>query len=964
MPSVISSLLSAEFHCSQQFALELPPRAGEGRPRGGVALICRRCTGRSFRTIDCNDARICGVIISCEGKPMLNIIGCYMPYWNSSGGNVEEYATVISKLDAIISSLRPSAPVILVGDFNCALSPLPAELRPSVWHRLQGFTPHSAMMQDLLDDNDLVVAEFHYSQDVSYTYARGGCQSHIDHIAIPQRVMSNVQGCTILPPDQDNLSPHLPLICTMTVSAPPCAAPSVPAGHVKVQPDVLVWSCAEKLHAYNITLEELLANHLTTCGDSLDELDATITRCIHIAARSAGCAKPRRRPKSWWTPVVAAERDRARFWRRLWQQCGQPAAAAVSNCYYAARRAYRRARRAAATAHIEKEASLLRTLRRDRNLNGFWRRVQRVRRGGSPPGLELGSSDFRAHFQAIHQDSYDQLNPEQRRICDAVEARVAANRGNICTRTVSADQVAGLLSRLERGKAPGVDGVTSEHLVHGRSPALLAALARLLSHCLSTCCVPASFADSAVVPLLKKSTLDPNCMDNYRPIAITTCASKLLELLVLDELKSSFKPHDLQFGFISKRGSAQASLIIGETVQFHRRRGLSVFSANLDARKCFDRIWHDGLFNRLAEHLSVNSWLMVVSWYRRLSAHVIFGGITSEQFYIHRGTRQGAILSPTLANIFLYPLLQTLDNSGCGAFLHGHHVPAVCYADDLLLLSTNARNLAALLRIVGSFAEMWRLEFVHPEPSKTKSHCIVFGSELLAHTPTWTLSGQTLQVRLQTEHLGVVSNSRLSAAPHVEQRTKRARGAFYGLTPVGMLSNRLSAADKIYLWKTVVVPTLIFGCETAPLTPSDVECLDARQAACIKAALGLPRTSHHTALLTALNVSPIHESLRGSIFKCFRATFHSTHRLNQIYISGLAQLAVNSDALAGSFLSQVYAMCNKDIGVILDMAAGRIDHERIQAPRSPSGLVDSIKYALSAPQCQAARRLLRLLTSM
>lgn len=944
--------------------MELPPRAGEGRPRGGVALVCRRCTGRSFRTIDCDDARLCGVTISDQGKPLLHIIGCYMPYWNSSGANVEEYATVISKLDAIISSLQPSAPVILVGDFNCALSPLPAVLRPSVWHRLQGFTPNSAMMQDLLEDNGLVIAEFHYPQAVSYTYARCGCQSHIDHIAISQRVMSDVQSCAILPPDQDNLSPHLPLICRMIVSAPPRVDLSAhPIANVAARSDLLVWNCAEKLHAYKISLEELLAAHIPTCGDSLDELDATITSCIHGAARNAGCAKPRRRPRSWWTPAVAAERDRTRFWRQLWHQCGQPAAAVVSNCYYAARRAYRRARRAAASAHIEKEAGLLRTLRRDRNLNAFWRRVQRVRRGGSPPGLELSPSDFRAHFQAVHQDSYDQLSPEQRRISDAVEARVAATRDDIRTCIVTADQVAGLLSRLERSKAPGVDGVTSEHLVNGRSPALLAALARLLSYCLSTCSVPASFADSAVVPLLKKSNLDPNCMDNYRPIAITTCASKLLELLVMDELKSSFNPHDLQFGFVSKRGAAQASLLIGETIQFHRRRGLSVFSANLDARKCFDRIWHDGLFFRLAEHLSVNSWLLLVSWYRRLSAQVIFGGTTSEQFSIQRGTRQGAILSPALANIFLFPLLQTLDSSGCGAYLHGHHVPAVCYADDLMLLSTNVKNLATLLQLVGNFAEKWRLEFVHPEPSKTKSHCIVFGSELLAHTPTWTLSGQTLQVRPQTEHLGVVLDSRLSAAQHVEQRTKRARGAFYGLTPVGMLANRLSAADKIYLWKTVVVPTLIFGCETAPLTPSDVQRLDTSQATCIKAALGLPRTSHHTALLTALHVPPIHESLRGSIFQCFRATFRSSHRLHHIYISGLAHLAVNPDALAGSFLSQVYAMCNNNFGVILDIAAGCIDSERVRTPRSPSGLVDSIRLVLSGPQCQATRRLLRLLTS-
>ena len=191
--------------------------------------------------------------------------------------------------------------------------------------------------------------------------------------------------------------------------------------------------------------------------------------------------------------------------------------------------------------------------------------------------------------------------------------------------------VAGLLHRLHTGKAPGVDGVTSEHLLFGSTPTLLCALARLLTGCLSSSAVPSSFTESAVVPLLKNSQLDPNCLDNYRPISITTCASKLLELLILDELHSSFSSHDLQFGFILKRGTTEASLLVGETIQRNRRMGLAVFAANLDARKCFDRIWHDGLFYRLMRHLSVNCWLLVVYWYRHLTARVSFSGTNLEK---------------------------------------------------------------------------------------------------------------------------------------------------------------------------------------------------------------------------------------------------------------------------------------------------------------------------------------------
>ena len=325
-----------------------------------------------------------GIPILESARPLVTVLGCYMPYWESSGANLEEYATLTCKLDALIASLRPSAPVFLVGDFNCALPPLPVELRPEGWHRLRGFFPLSPLMQDLLDDHELTIAEFCFSQPVTYTCARAGGQSHIDHIAVPHCLASQVCGCNILPPSVDNLSPHLPVICSVVLSSglPTASLSTRSPGIVQTYSDVLDWRCPDKLEAYISSLEELLGTCIPSQDASPDELDAIITRCIHTAARNAGCSKPRRPPKPSWSPVVSAARDRARFWHQIWVGCGRPTLSAVSQCYQAARSAYRHARRRAAVSRIESEAHALRLFRRDKNLTAFWRRVQCIRRGG------------------------------------------------------------------------------------------------------------------------------------------------------------------------------------------------------------------------------------------------------------------------------------------------------------------------------------------------------------------------------------------------------------------------------------------------------------------------------------------------------------------------------------------------------------------------------------------------------
>ena len=146
--------------------------------------------------------------------------------------------------------------------------------------------------------------------------------------------------------------------------------------------------------------------------------------------------------------------------------------------------------------------------------------------------------------------------------------------------------------------------------------------------------------------------------------------------------------------------------------------------------------------------------------------------------------------------MFLLPLIQQLDDSSLGAIVYGHHIPVVAYADDLLVMSDNTRNLQAMLDIVTGFSVTWRVEFTHKEPRMTKSHCFIFGAEFLARTPQWQLCGQTLQCREETEHLGVQLRSQLNGADHVTARINRGRGAFFGLTPAGMFSPCLPAADK------------------------------------------------------------------------------------------------------------------------------------------------------------------------
>ena len=278
----------------------------------------------------------------------------------------------------------------------------------------------------------------------------------------------------------------------------------------------------------------------------------------------------------------------------------------------------------------------------------------------------------------------------------------------------------------------------------------------------------------------------------------------------------------------------------------------------------------------------------------------------------------------------------------------GKHIPVVAYADDLLIMSGNALDLQTLLDSVSEFSVSWRLDFVNPNPSATKSHCFIFVAGLVAQRPEWHLCSQLLTCREYTEHLGVHLHSNLQGRVHVDARVSRGRGAYFGLSRAGMFSPQLPASDKAYLWRAIVSPALLFGCALCPLGSADISRLESWQAATVKAALRLPSRAHHTALLAALRIPKVRETLRRSILTSFRDAFRENHRLRQTLIASLANLVLGdaSSAHCAPIVKFMIILCGDNMSVLLEIAGGHIPPEIMHTPRPPCGVTDSLRWLL------------------
>ena len=95
---------------------------------------------------------------------------------------------------------------------------------------------------------------------------------------------------------------------------------------------------------------------------------------------------------------------------------------------------------------------------------------------------------------------------------------------------------------------------------------------------------------------MKNKSRDATDKHNYRPIAISTTTSKVLELLMPHKIDSYLYTTDNQFGLKQNHGTDMCIYALRQTIDYYKGNYSPVFICYLDASKAFDRVNHWCLF--------------------------------------------------------------------------------------------------------------------------------------------------------------------------------------------------------------------------------------------------------------------------------------------------------------------------------------------------------------------------------
>ena len=262
---------------------------------------------------------------------------------------------------------------------------------------------------------------------------------------------------------------------------------------------------------------------------------------------------------------------------------------------------------------------------------------------------------------------------------------------------VKIEEIINAIKSLDDNKSCALDGIFAEHMKYASSK-----LVPLLSMCFSGLFVhgylPSSLMSVVLIPIIKNKCGNISSKDNYRPIALASIASKIIERIILNRTEDILTTNENQFGFKKGHGTDQCIYVLKEVLNMYKSLNSCLSLCFLDASKAFDRINHSLLFQKLKSR-GIPGYLLriLVFWYENQTMYVRWGKLLSSPFTVSNGVRQGGILSPFLFNVYMDELSTWLNKLSIGCAVGNLRINHIMFADDLVLVSPSTRGLSILL---------------------------------------------------------------------------------------------------------------------------------------------------------------------------------------------------------------------------------------------------------------------------
>ena len=315
--------------------------------------------------------------------------------------------------------------------------------------------------------------------------------------------------------------------------------------------------------------------------------------------------------------------------------------------------------------------------------------------------------------------------------------------------------------------------------------------------------IPDSLKIALVTPIFKGN--EQNKFENYRPISVLSCFSKLLEKLMTKRLTQFIERNKIlskhQYGFRRNRSTEHAIIDFVDKIIQAIEQGKFSVGIFLDFSKAFDTINHKILIGKL-EHYGIRGVAkkLFENYLSNRKRIVKYNGVHSEEMEITSGVPQGPVLGPLLF------LLYINDIQHCSELLS-----IILFADDTNVLYSNTclKTLNDVVQIEMNKISNWlNVNKLSLNTSKTKFILFRSKNKQPKHSLKFQINNNFIKQVKNTTFFGIVVDEFLTWCDHIDLVSKKIIKCAAIISRIRHFTN-LNSLKLIYY--ALVYPCLTYG---------------------------------------------------------------------------------------------------------------------------------------------------------
>lgn len=396
----------------------------------------------------------------------------------------------------------------------------------------------------------------------------------------------------------------------------------------------------------------------------------------------------------------------------------------------------------------------------------------------------------------IVKDNIKMLNEEDKKILEE---------------DLTTSELESALKQMKNGKAPGIDGLTSEFYKYFWND-IKDLLHKAFLECIRKGCLSPTMK-IGLITLLPKPNKDLLNLDNWRPITLLCNDYKLVALVYANRLKNVLVSlvDEFQSAFIKGRHIHNNVRLILDMLDYQSFIDSESLILFIDFFKAFDSVEHSFLIQTLKKFGFGEKFCKVIEmFYKDIISYVSLNPGMTPRINISRGIRQGCPISPKLfilcTQILAYLVVNNQEFKGINIFDYEFRISQ--FADDTVFFLKDKSVVCKALNIISLFSKASGLNI-------NLKKC-----EILPLHPCVDTQIMSIPVKSEVKYLGIKLIKEIKKR---EEKNMNEKIENMKKTLNHWLMRDLSIFGRNLLSKSEGISKLIYPCYSIYVTPKNIK---------------------------------------------------------------------------------------------------------------------------------------------